>query len=49
MKNAVSIVYDNINDEDAELMDFANKIAATEFDEYIRNKLKVVQYEQDSV
>ena len=49
MKNAVSIVYDNINDEDVELMDFAEKIATDALNERIRNIVKEAQYEEDSV
>jgi hypothetical protein len=38
-----------MNDDDAELMEFAEKIATDEFNEHVRNTLKVVKDEQDSV
>ena len=38
-----------MNDDDAELADFAEKIATDALNERIRNILKEVQYEEDSV
>jgi acylphosphatase len=45
----VSGIYYNMSDGDAELADFAEKIATDALNERIMNILKGVQYEEDSV